>query len=121
MAVDVIVGLQRGDEGKGRFVDMLAEDYDVVARFNGGNNAGHTVVLPDGRELALHLVPSGITHPHTVNIIGNGTLVDPTKLVAEIADIRSKGLEVSRDNLLLSSAAHLILPHHVFEDQIRES
>ena len=73
MSVDVLVGLQRGDEGKGRFVDMLADDYDIVARFNGGNNAGHTVVLSDEQVLKLHLVPSGITHPDTVNIIGNGT------------------------------------------------
>lgn len=121
MAVDVIVGLQRGDEGKGRFVDMLAEEHDIVARFNGGNNAGHTVVLPDGRELALHLVPSGIAHLHTMNVIGNGTLVNPVKLVEEITDIESKNIEVSRKNLKISSGAHLILPHHIYEDEIRES
>jgi adenylosuccinate synthase len=84
MPVDVVVGLQRGDEGKGRFVDMLAEKHDIVARFNGGNNAGHTVVLPDGRDLALHQVPSGIAHEHTVNVIGNGALVNPEKLTDEI-------------------------------------
>lgn len=121
MAIDVIIGLQRGDEGKGRFVDMLAGDHDIVARFNGGNNAGHTVVLPDGRDLALHLIPSGIAHPHTVNVIGNGTLINPIKLVEEIADIRSKGIEVSKRNLKISSAAHLILPHHIFDDEIREA
>ncbi len=121
MAVDVIIGLQRGDEGKGRFVDMLSETHDIVARFNGGNNAGHTVVLPDGRDLALHLVPSGIAHPHAMNIIGNGTLINPVKLNEEIADIRSKGINVSRDNLKISSAAHLILPHHIYDDEIRES
>lgn len=121
MAIDVIVGLQRGDEGKGRFVDMLAETHDIVARFNGGNNAGHTVVLPDGRELALHLVPSGIAHPHTMNIIGNGTLINPIKLIEEIANIRSKGIKVSRDNLKISSASHLILPHHIYDDEIREA
>lgn len=121
MAVDVIVGLQRGDEGKGRFVDMLAEDHDIVTRFNGGNNAGHTVVLPDGRELDLHLIPSGIAHPHIMNVIGNGVLVNPVKLVEEIADIQSKDIEVSRDNLKISSAAHLILPHHIFDDAIREA
>lgn len=121
MAIDVIVGLQRGDEGKGRFVDMLAETHDIVARFNGGNNAGHTVVLPDGRDLALHLVPSGVAHQHTLNIIGNGTLINPVKLNEEIADIRSKGIIVSRNNLKISSAAHLILPHHIYDDEIRES
>lgn len=121
MSVDVIVGLQRGDEGKGRFVDMLAEEHDIVARFNGGNNAGHTVVLPDGRELALHLIPSGITHPNVMNVIGNGTLVNPEKLLVEIADIQSKDVEVSERNLKISSASHLILPHHIFDDQIREA
>ncbi len=121
VAIDVIIGLQRGDEGKGRFVDMLADEHDIVARFNGGNNAGHTVVLPDGRELALHLVPSGIAHPHTMNVIGNGTLINPAKLLEEIDSIRAKDIEVSRDNLKISSAAHLILPHHIFDDEIREA
>ena len=120
MPVNVIIGLQRGDEGKGRFVDMLSEEHDIVARFNGGNNAGHTVVLPDERELALHLVPSGIAHPGVMNIIGNGTLVNPEKLLIEIADIRSKGLEVSTKNLKISSGAHLIMPHHIYGDMIRE-
>jgi len=121
MSVDVIVGLQRGDEGKGRFVDMLAGEHDIVARFNGGDNAGHTVVLPDGRDLALHLVPSGITHPATMNVIGNGTLVNASKLVAEIAAIQTKDIEVNKRNLMLSSAAHLILPHHIYDDKIRET
>jgi adenylosuccinate synthase len=121
MAVNVIVGLQRGDEGKGRFVDMLAEEHDIVARFNGGNNAGHTVVLPDGRELALHLIPSGIAHEHTMNVIGNGALVNPVKLIEEMADIEAKDIEISRGNLKISSAAHLILPHHIYDDEIREA
>ncbi|MEI6850940.1 MAG: adenylosuccinate synthetase [Candidatus Saccharibacteria bacterium] len=119
--IDVIIGLQRGDEGKGRFVDMLAEDHDIVARFNGGNNAGHTVVLPDGRDLALHLVPSGIAHSHAMNVIGNGTLINPVKLIEEINDIKAKGIEVSRNNLKISSASHLILPHHILDDEIREA
>jgi adenylosuccinate synthase len=119
--INVVVGLQRGDEGKGRFVDALAEEHDIVARYNGGNNAGHTVVLPDGRDLALHLVPSGIAHPDKMNVIGNGTLINPVKLVEEIEAIRSKDVEVSRNNLKISSAAHLILPHHIFEDEIREA
>ncbi len=121
MSVDVIVGLQRGDEGKGRFVDMLAESHDVVARFNGGNNAGHTVVLPDGRELALHLVPSGVAHAHCMNVIGNGTLINPIKLIEEIAAIRAKDIAISPDNFKISSAAHLILPHHIYDDELREA
>jgi len=121
MAVDVIVGLQRGDEGKGRFVDMLAEEHDIVARFNGGNNAGHTVELPDKRVLKLHLVPSGIAHPNIVNVIGNGTLINPVKLVEEIDDIKSKDIDVSPENLKISSGAHLILPNYIFDDEIREA
>lgn len=121
MAVDVIVGLQRGDEGKGRFVDMAAGAYDIVARFNGGNNAGHTVVLANGDVLKLHLVPSGIAHEGVVNIIGNGTLVDAAKLVEEIAVIESKGIKVTPDNLKISSSAHLTLPHHIAADEIREA
>ena len=121
MAVDVIVGLQRGDEGKGRFVDMLAEEHDIVARFNGGNNAGHTVELPDKRVLKLHLVPSGIAHPNIVNVIGNGTLINPVKLVEEIDDIKSNDIDVSPENLKISSGAHLILPNYIFDDEIREA
>lgn len=121
MAIDVIVGLQRGDEGKGRFVDLLAKQYDIVARFNGGNNAGHTVVLANGDVLKLHLVPSGIAHPGKVNIIGPGTLVNPIKLVEEIASIEAKGIAVTPENLKISSGSHLILPHHIADDEIREA
>ena len=121
MAVDVIVGLQRGDEGKGRFVDMLAKDYQIVARFNGGNNAGHTVVLPNGEKLSLHLIPSGIAYPSVMNVIGNGTLINPLKLVEEIDDLAKKGIKISEANLKISSAAHLILPHHIYDDVIREA
>jgi len=120
MPVNVVVGMQRGDEGKGRFVDMLAEEHDIVARFNGGNNAGHTVLLPNNVELDLHLVPSGIAHENTVNVIGSGTFVNPDKLVDEIDEIRDKGVDVSTENLKISGAAHLILPHHIFKDVIRE-
>ncbi len=121
MAVDVIVGLQRGDEGKGRFVDIAAKDYDIVARFNGGNNAGHTVVLANGDVLKLHLVPSGIAHPGVVNVIGNGTLVNLPKLVEEIASIEAKGITVTPANLKISSSAHLIIPSHIYDDEIREA
>ena len=121
MSLTVILGEQRGDEGKGRFVDMFAEEHDIVARFNGGNNAGHTVVLPDSKVLKLHQVPSGIAHKNTINIIGNGTLLNPIKLVEEIKQILSQGIEVSPKNLLVSSAVHLILPDHISADEIREA
>jgi len=121
MPLNVVYGAQRGDEGKGRFVDKLAEEHDIVARFNGGNNAGHTVVLPDGRDLALHQMPSGIAHDHIVNVMGNGVLVNPEKLVEEIASIEERDIEVGEHNLKISSGAHLILPHHIYADRIREA
>jgi adenylosuccinate synthase len=120
MSLDVIVGLQRGDEGKGRFVDVVAGDYDIIARGNGGANAGHTVI-PEGREpLALHQVPSGIAYPDKLNIIGGGVYLDPRKLVDEIESIRKTGLDVSSDNLLISDTAHLVMPHHIGLDSLRE-
>lgn len=118
--LDVIVGLQRGDEGKGRFVDLVAGDYSVIARGNGGANAGHTVV-PEGMEpLALHQVPSGIAYPDKLNIIGGGVYLDPRLLVAEIESIRKTGLKVSSANLKISSTAQLVMPHHVGFDELRE-
>jgi adenylosuccinate synthase len=120
MALDVIVGLQRGDEGKGRFVDLVANDYAIIARGNGGSNAGHTL-MPDTLEpLALHQVPSGISRPGKLNIIGNGVYVDPLRLVKELRDVRAAGFEVSPKNLLISDAAHLVLPHHLALDSRRE-
>lgn len=119
--VTVVVGEQRGDEGKGRFVDMLAESHQIVARFNGGANAGHTVVTPEGQELALHLLPSGVAHPHTLNIIGNGTVIDPIKLNGELDTAHDMNIVINPERLLISSAAHLILPHHVSLDEIREA
>ncbi len=122
MGIDAIVGLQRGDEGKGRFVDMLAGDYDIVARFNGGSNAGHTVVQPNGQELDLHQVPSGIVHEGVVNVIGNGTLLNPIKLVEEIDYLRAHDIDViPKRNLFISSGVHLVLPHHISLDEIREA
>ncbi len=119
--IDVIVGLQRGDEGKGRFVDLAAADYDIVARGNGGANAGHTVVVEEEMiELALHQVPSGIAYRGKLNVIGNGVYLDPVRLVAELEDLQSKGIEVTRDNLLISHMAHLVMPHHVVLDCFRE-
>lgn len=121
MSLDVIVGLQRGDEGKGRFVDLVADKYDVIARGNGGSNAGHTVV-PDSMEpLALHQVPSGITHPGKLNIVGNGVYVDPRRLIKEIAEVQAAGFEISPTNFLVSNSVHLVLPHHIGMDALREN
>jgi adenylosuccinate synthase len=120
MSVDVVLGLQRGDEAKGRVVDRLASEYDYVARFNGANNAGHTIVLSDDRVLALHQLPSGITHTGVKNIIGSGAFVNPVKLVEEIENVKSLGFEVSNRNLLISEEAHLIFPHHIYADHINE-
>ncbi len=119
-SVNVVVGEQRGDEGKGRFVDELALQHDIVARYNGGPNAGHTVVLPDGRELSLHGIPSGVAHDDIMNVIGNGVLIDPTKMSKEIDELQQQGIDVSPRNLKISSAAHLILPHHIGLDVVRE-
>lgn len=121
MPITAVLGEQRGDEGKGRFVDMLSAEHDIVARFNGGHNAGHTIVLPDERVLKLHLLPSGIAYEHTKNVIGNGTFVHPVKLIEEIDKAAGQGIQVDVSRLMISSAAHLILPHHVSKDEIREA
>jgi len=122
MSLDVIVGLQRGDEGKGRFVDLAAVDYDIIARGNGGANAGHTVIPKKGAEhLALHQVPSGVAYPGKLNVIGNGVYLDPVRLLAEIDDICQAGLSVNPGNLKISTSAHLVLPHHIMLDSLRES
>ena len=106
----VIAGAQWGDEGKGKIVDLLTERVQVVARYNGGHNAGHTVIV-GGRKFVLHLVPSGILHHGILCVIGNGVVIDPVAFERETAELRSAGVEVG-DNLLISDRAHLILPHH---------
>lgn len=110
MPAVVVVGCQWGDEGKARVVDVLAEKADVVIRYQGGHNAGHTVVIDD-REFVMHLVPTGILRPGKINIIGNGVVVDPAALIAEIESLTSKGIEVE-GHLFVSKNAHLILPYH---------
>ena len=111
---DLIVGLQWGDVGKGKIVDMVAQEYEVVARFAGGHNAGHTIVT-DGKKYALHLIPSGILNPDAVNIIGNGVVVCPTNLMKEMSQF-----ENLEGRLWLSDKAHLILPYHQLVDQAKE-
>jgi len=111
-----VVGMQFGDEGKGKIIDFLAEDADVVARFNGGNNAGHTLKVNDETTI-LHLIPSGILHKSKINIIGNGVVVDPNVLMREIDDLKSKGVKVTPDNLVVSENAHIILEKHIKEDK----
>src|ERR1044072_4791239 len=106
----VVVGTQWGDEGKGKLVDLLAPHFDIVARYQGGHNAGHTVWIGE-RKFVLHLVPSGIIHEHCTCVIGNGVVVDVRALLAEIDRLGSMGVSVE-GRLLISSRAHLILPHH---------
>ena len=109
----VIVGTQWGDEGKGKVTDLLAERADLVVRFQGGNNAGHTIVR-DGREFKLHLIPSGVLHRNTLCVIGNGVVIDPKVLTAELDDLRRR--RVSVDGLRISANAHLIMPYHLLLD-----
>jgi len=118
MPVQIIVGAQWGDEGKGKIVDMLAGDADIVARYQGGANAGHTVCIGD-RQFVLHLLPSGIFHPHICCVIGNGVVIDPSALLGEIAQLQSAGFNVG-GRLFISHNAHLIMPYHKLLDVIRE-
>ena len=115
----VVVGSQWGDEGKGKIVDWLSSEADVVVRFQGGHNAGHTLVI-DGITYKLRLLPSGIVRKEKISIIGNGVVVDPWALLDEIEEIKSKGIQVSPDNLIVSESANLILPFHKEMDEIRE-
>jgi len=115
----VVVGSQWGDEGKGKIVDWLSREADVVIRFQGGHNAGHTLVI-DGVTYKLRLLPSGIVRKNKISIIGNGVVVDPWALLDEIEEIKSKGVDISQKNLILSDAASLILPFHREMDEIRE-
>jgi adenylosuccinate synthase len=110
MPTIVIAGAQWGDEGKGKVVDLLTEKVQVVARYNGGHNAGHTILVGQDR-FVLHLIPSGILHPGILNVMGNGMVIDPWALEKEIAELRARGVTVD-DNLVVSDRAHLILPHH---------
>ncbi len=118
MPVTAIVGGQWGDEGKGKIVDLLAEKADIVARYSGGTNAGHTVVNSQG-EFKLHLVPSGIFHPNTNCLIGNGVVINPKALIAEVAALKEREIDVSR--LFISDRAHVIMPYHTLLDELEET
>ncbi len=114
----MLIGAQWGDEGKGKATDLLGGRVQYVVRYQGGNNAGHTVVTPDGQSYALHLIPSGILTPGVVPVIGNGVVVDPGVLLEEMAGLNARAVDTSR--LLLSADAHLIMPHHRALDRVTE-
>jgi adenylosuccinate synthase len=116
--VDVLIGLQWGDEGKGKIVDLLAPRYDIIARFQGGPNAGHTLIV-NGKKYVLHTIPSGAIHPNTLNIVGTGTVIDPMTLCAEMDMLMADGIDVSQ-RLELSDKAMLILPTHKMLDKYFE-
>ena len=115
----VVVGSQWGDEGKGKIVDWLSDQADVVIRFQGGHNAGHTLVI-DGKVYKLRLLPSGIVRENKISIIGNGVVVDPWALLEEIKDLKKQGIDVNKGNFIISESANLILPFHKEMDEIRE-
>src|SRR6187401_2933551 len=117
MPATVVLGTQWGDEGKGKAVDYLADRMDVVVRYQGGNNAGHTIIA-EGRLLKLHLVPSGILYPHVTSVIADGVVVDPQVLLAEMDDLAAAGVDVS--GLRLSLNAHLIMPYHLEMEKVTE-
>jgi adenylosuccinate synthase len=114
-----VIGAQWGDEGKGKIVDLFTHEADVIVRFQGGNNAGHTLVV-DGEKTVLHLVPSGALHPNKLCVIGNGVVVDPEVLLDEIAGLKKRGHLLDDSLLRVSEEAHLIMPYHKAIDQARE-
>ncbi len=120
MASVIIIGAQWGDEGKGKIVDLLAEQVNCVVRFQGGNNAGHTIVV-GGRKFILHLIPSGILHPGRMCLIGNGVVIDPAVLLKEMDGLNGGGLPVTPENLMISRYAHVIMPYHQALDLAREA
>ena len=119
MKNSAIVGINWGDEGKGRIVDLLCSSYDFVVRYQGGGNAGHTVVIDD-RKFALHLIPSGIFHKGVVNVLGNGVALDPENLWIEIESLRERGISVTPENLKISDRASILFPWHKMLDALEE-
>jgi len=120
MANIIVLGTQWGDEGKGKIVDLLTEKTDLIIRFQGGNNAGHTLVIGDNK-VVLHLIPSGILHDEKLCLIGSGVVIDPAILLDEIDELCAKGHKISPENLMISDRAHVIMPYHKIIDHARDS
>ncbi|MDQ3457516.1 MAG: adenylosuccinate synthetase, partial [Actinomycetota bacterium] len=118
MPAVVLIGAQWGDEGKGKATDLLGDRVEYVVRYQGGNNAGHTVITPDGERYALHLIPSGVLSPNCTPVIGNGVVVDPGVLLEELEGLEQRGVDTSK--LVISADAHLIMPHHRALDKVSE-
>jgi len=119
MAVNLLLGLQWGDEGKGKIVDVLTKDYDIIARFQGGPNAGHTLIF-DGQKHVLHTIPSGIFHDKAINVVGNGVVIDPVIFNKELDNLSNYNIDF-KSKLLISRKAHLILPTHRLLDAASET
>ena len=119
MSTFIVLGAQWGDEGKGKMTDYLAEEAEVVVRFQGGNNAGHTVEVGE-KQYKLHLIPSGILHDEKLNVIGNGVVVDPIALFSEIDYLEREGVKVTPEKLIVSDRAHVIMPYHKTLDKLKE-
>ena len=115
----IVIGAQWGDEGKGKIIDILAKKSDYIVRFQGGNNAGHTVVIKD-KKFILHLIPSGVLHKGKICIIGNGVVIDPKALLDEIDKLKKEGIVVSKKNLIIDEKAHVIFPYHKILDSLKE-
>ena len=116
----VVVGAQWGDEGKGRIIDLISEKFDIITRFQGGSNAGHTIIIKD-KKVVLHHIPSGVLRKKKVSVIGNGTVIDLQILVQEIKSLRRLGFPVTNKNLKISSLANIILPYHKSIEKGREN
>ena len=115
-----ITGINWGDEGKGRMVDLISQEYDIVARYQGGNNAGHTVKNERGK-FVLNLLPSGILRPNVVCVMGNGMVIDPHHLDGEINKLREQGIKITPENLKISDRATITMPYHVEQDGLEEA
>ncbi len=120
MPADVIIGAQWGDEGKGKIIDVLADKYDIICRYQGGANAGHTVVV-DNHKYVLHLLPSGVLHKGKLNIIGNGVVIEIEELIKEIESLKQRGIKITSKNLMISENAHIVLPYHKILDSAKET